>query len=91
MFMILSSLYDTDSGHDNTYACHYDTDNFNCTWYLYVPFIVFSIMYHLQDTGSSQNEIILAKGEPLKRLGNTWRYDIIKYRKFQYKINIIKK
>lgn len=30
-----------------------------------VTFALFSIMYHLRNTGSSQNVIVLAKGKPL--------------------------
>ena len=38
---------------------------------IYVLRYIFQ-MYRLQNTGSSQNVLILAKGEPLYRLDNTY-------------------
>ena len=67
MFFISSGLPDTDYRDDDTNGRHYNTDKFQNhsehQWYL--PSALFSICIPSFDTGSSQNVLILAKGEPL--------------------------
>ena len=61
-------LQDTDDRNNDADDCYYNTcdsdSKFYCQIY-YVPFIVFSICTTSVNTGSSQNVLILAKGEPL--------------------------
>ena len=61
-------LQDTDHGNNDADDCYYNTCDSDSKLYCqiyYVPFIVFSICTTSANTGSSQNVLILAKGEPL--------------------------
>ena len=61
-------LQDTDHGDNDADDCYYNTHDPDSKLYCqiyYVPFIVFSICTTSVNTGSSQNVLILAKGEPL--------------------------
>ena len=67
MSFTTSGLPDTDYRNDDTDDRHYNTDKFQNhiehQWCL--PFTLFSTCIPSLDTGSSQNVLILAKGEPL--------------------------
>ena len=67
MFFIFPGLPDTDYRDDGTDDRHYNTDKFQNHFehQSYLPFPLFSISIPSFDTGSSQNVLILAKGEPL--------------------------
>ena len=61
-------LQDTDHGNNDADDCYYNTCDSDSKLYCqiyYVPFVVFSICTTSANTGSSQNVLILAKGEPL--------------------------
>ncbi len=67
MSFICSGLPDTDECDDDTDNRHYDTDKLQnrIKHQRSLPFTLFSICIPSFDTGSSQNVLILAKGEPL--------------------------
>lgn len=65
MLSFLTGLHDTDHGHDDADHRNYNTDSANHCFYHYVPFVKFPIRITSDNTGSSQNVPILAKGEPL--------------------------
>lgn len=61
-------MQDIDHGNNDADDCYYNTHDPDSKLYCqiyYVPFIVFSICTTSVNTGSSQNVLILAKGEPL--------------------------
>lgn len=67
-FPVGSVLQDTDDRNNDADNCYYNTHDPDSKLYCqiyYVPFIVFSICTTSVNTGSSQNVLILAKGEPL--------------------------
>ena len=70
-------LQDTDHGNNDADDCYYNTCDSDSKLYCqiyYVPFIVFSICTTSVNTGSSQNVLILAKGEPLPVLVTPCHY-----------------
>ena len=70
-------LQDTDHGNNDADDCYYNTHDPDSKLYCqiyYVPFIVFSICTTSVNTGSSQNVLILAKGEPLPVLVTPCHY-----------------
>ena len=70
-------LQDTDHGNNDADDCYYNTCDSDSKLYCqiyYVPFIVFSICTTSANTGSSQNVLILAKGEPLPVLVTPCHY-----------------
>ena len=67
-FPVGSVLQDTDDRNNDADNCYYNTHDPDSKLYCqiyYVPFVVFSICTTSVNTGSSQNVLILAKGEPL--------------------------
>ena len=66
MFMFPCSLYDTDKRYDDTDDRNNNTDNvYHCSQHLMYLSIDFPSVSPPNNTGSSQNVMILAKGEPL--------------------------
>ena len=76
-FPVGSVLQDTDDRNNDADNCYYNTHDPDSKLYCqiyYVPFIVFSICTTSVNTGSSQNVLILAKGEPLPVLVTPCHY-----------------
>ena len=76
-FPVGSVLQDTDDRNNDADNCYYNTHDPDSKLYCqiyYVPFVVFSICTTSANTGSSQNVLILAKGEPLPVLVTPCHY-----------------
>ena len=84
VFIIFSSLYDTDDGHDNTDNRQDNTDNIDYKQHRYVSFPIFSIMYHLQRYRKFSKCKHFGERRTAGRLGSTRHYNTILYSNLQY-------
>ena len=84
IFIIFSSLYDTDNGHDNTDNRQDNTDNIDYKQHRYVSVPIFSIMYHLQRYRKFSKCKHFGERRTAGRLGSTRHYNTILYSNLQY-------